>query len=104
MVSGEVSESLPNLPLEWIGRNVTVQSVRDRQTYSHIDTPMPAVKVWLFQPGVTLDQGPLHYVKGSKRNTYGKLQWMHAYAQPPAEEALQEPSFRLRGSDMAASK
>lgn len=59
------------------------------------------VKVWIFEKGVTVEQGPLMYCKGTNRNTDGKLRWMYHYSLPPAKEALIEPSFRLLGSPTA---
>lgn len=59
------------------------------------------IQVWIFEKGVTLEQGPLMYCKGTNRNTDGKLRWMYHYSLPPAKEALIEPSFRLLGSPAA---
>jgi len=106
MVSGEEVVGIPVPPLTWTMRNVTVQPEKDHQNSMHVDTFAAITKVWVFPggpepPAVTLEQGPLMYVRGSHRNTEGKLRWMHAYAQPPATEALTEPSFRLRGCDAA---
>jgi len=99
MVSGEDSIGIPEPPLVWTPRNVTVQGPTDLQTQLHIDTFAPITKVWVFQdpPGVELSQGPLLFAKGSHRNSEAKLRWMHAYAQQPAAEARSEPSFRLHG-------
>jgi len=87
----------------WTTRNVTVQTERDLQNDFHVDTFHNIVKVWLFQdpPGVALEEGPLMFARGSHRNSHAKLQWMHVYAQPPATEAVREPSFRLRGCESA---
>ena len=100
MVSGEVNVPMP--PYEWTERNVTVMAPRDLQTYMHVDTFAAAIKVWVFDAGVTTEHAPLNYVRGSHRNTRGKMKWLHAYSLPPAKEALQEPSFRLLGSPTAA--
>ncbi|CAE7365223.1 unnamed protein product [Symbiodinium natans] len=99
MASGEESEGIPELPLRWQARNVTVQENPDQQSQLHIDTFAPIVKVWVFQnpPGVSVDEGPLLFARRSHRNSEAKLRWMHAYAQEPASEARAEPSFRLRG-------
>ncbi|CAE7521405.1 unnamed protein product, partial [Symbiodinium sp. CCMP2592] len=104
MVSGEESEGIPELPLRWQARNVTVQETPDPQSQLHIDTFAPIVKVWVFQdpPGVSLEEGPLLFSQRSHRNSEAKLRWMHAYAQEPASEARAEPSFRLRGCAAAA--
>ncbi|CAE7288765.1 unnamed protein product [Symbiodinium sp. CCMP2456] len=104
MVSGEESEGIPELPLRWQARNVTVQETPDPQSQLHMDTFAPIVKVWVFQdpPGVSLDEGPLLFSQRSHRNSEAKLRWMHAYAQEPASEARAEPSFRLRGCAAAA--
>jgi len=105
MVSGEDHTGIPQPPLQWQPRNVTVQGSPDPQTQFHIDTFAPIVKVWVFQnpPGVDLDQGPLFFSRGSQRNSEAKLRWMHAYAQEPANEARAEPSFRLRGCAAATA-
>ncbi|OLP74704.1 hypothetical protein AK812_SmicGene45683, partial [Symbiodinium microadriaticum] len=71
MVSGEESQGIPELPLRWQARNVTVQETPDPQSQLHIDTFAPIVKVWVFQdpPGVSLDEGPLLFSQRSHRNS-----------------------------------
>lgn len=59
----------------------------DIQLYMHVDTHMPTWKVWLFTP-TSMDHGPFHFVKGSHRNTLGKLRWLyertsHLVVEPP---------------------
>ena len=105
MAGGEENLAIPSAPLRWIPRNVSFDGTGpDEQTKMHMDTFQPIVKVWAFDslPEITLAHGPLHYARGTHRNTKGKLAWMHMYAQPPASEALLEPSFRLLGSPSAA--
>lgn len=97
MVAGEKTTSIPLPPYKWVPRSVTVLPARDPQNNMHVDTFSHIVKVWIFEKGVTMEQGPLNYFKGSNRNTEGKLQWMYRYGYPPATEALVEPSFRLLG-------
>jgi len=84
-----------------VPRSVTVTTTRDPQNDIHVDTFAQIVKVWIFERGVTVEQGPLMYCKGTNRNTDGKLRWMYHYSLPPAKEALVEPSFRLLGSATA---
>ena len=48
----------------------------DPQFYMHVDTYHPTWKIFVFQK-TTLDQGPLHYVYGSHRNSLGKLRWLY---------------------------
>eukprot|EP00038_Savillea_parva_P005681 m.159559 g.159559 ORF g.159559 m.159559 type:complete len:580 (-) comp11810_c0_seq1:70-1809(-) len=97
MVSGEETLAIPQPPYEWVPRHVPVETTRDPQNDMHVDTFAQIVKVWIFQQGVTMEQGPLHYFKGSNRNDEGKLRWMYRYGLPPATEAMIEPSFRLLG-------
>jgi hypothetical protein len=97
MVSGEETLGIPLPPYNWVPRNVEVATARDPQNDMHVDTFAHIVKIWVFPQGVTMEQGPLHYFKGSNRNTEGKLRWMYRYGLPPASEAMIEPSFRLLG-------
>ncbi len=106
VVSGRSDSLISTLmPFQWTERNVTITNATDLQTFDHMDTFASAIKVWIFKdpPGVSLEQGPLHYSKGSHRNSYARLHWMHAYSLPPATEALAEPSFRLYGNKNATS-
>lgn len=98
VASGESVEAIPLPPYRWTPRDVTVTAEHDPQNEWHIDTFASIVKVWLFDPSVTVDEGPLEYVFGSHRETEPRLRWMHAYSLPPAKEALLEPSFRLEGN------
>jgi hypothetical protein len=47
----------------------------DPQYYMHVDTYHPTWKVFVFQK-TALENGPLHYVYGSHRNTESKLRWL----------------------------
>jgi len=47
----------------------------DVQFYLHVDTFQPTWKIFVF-PETTVDKGPFHYVKGSHRNTIGKMRWL----------------------------
>ena len=95
MVAASDSVSVANF--SWVERNVTsVDS--DPQREPHIDTFHSVVKMWVYERGVvTNETGPLHLLRGSNRNTRGKLQWMYNATLPPAAEAIREPSLRFRG-------
>jgi len=97
IVSGEKIEAIPLPPYDWTQRNVAVSGAYDMQHNMHMDSFASVVKVWIFQ-GVTMEQGPLTYAKGSHRENEARLRWQYAYSLPPAKEALLEPSFRLLGS------
>jgi len=88
-----------------VPRNVSVEAgaFKDAQSDAHIDSFASIVKIWLFETPLTAKHGPFMFVKGSQRNSASRLEWLHAYALPPAVEALREPSFRLKGS-LAAAK
>eukprot|EP00966_Prymnesium_polylepis_P332379 7387885-Prymnesium_polylepis.1 len=47
----------------------------DSQRWMHADTFLPTWKAWIFEPA-PLVRGPLNYVRGSHRNTEGKLRWL----------------------------
>jgi len=49
--------------------------VLDVQLYMHVDTFLSSWKYWLFQK-TDIEQGPLHYVPGSHKNTESKLLWL----------------------------
>jgi len=103
MASGEETLGIPQPPFRLQWRNVTVEEKVDSQTDLHVDTVSAVTKVWFFlnPPGVSHAEGPLNYVRGSHRNTIGKLRWMHAYSLSPATAAMREPSFRLEGDPNA---
>eukprot|EP00470_Lotharella_oceanica_P014370 CAMPEP_0170196584 /NCGR_PEP_ID=MMETSP0040_2-20121228/64283_1 /TAXON_ID=641309 /ORGANISM="Lotharella oceanica, Strain CCMP622" /LENGTH=133 /DNA_ID=CAMNT_0010446029 /DNA_START=1 /DNA_END=402 /DNA_ORIENTATION=- len=67
----------------------------DAQYQMHVDTFHAAYKIWIYQNETTPEQGPLNFVRGSHRNTKGKLQWLYNVTIPPASHVLREPSIRL---------
>lgn len=52
-------------------------SSKDEQYYMHVDTFFPTWKVFIFAPNTTVSSGAFHYVRGSHRNTEGKLRWLY---------------------------
>ena len=99
-VAGE--PDLPRPPYDWTPRNVKATEAWDPQFEPHLDSFAPVIKIWRFLPPLTTRHGPLTFVKGSQALTLDKLQWLHAYSKQP--QALREPSFRLKGSDLAATQ
>lgn len=53
-----------------------VHETADPQFYAHVDTYHPTWKIFVFQR-TTINNGPLHYVRGSHRATVGKLRWLY---------------------------
>ena len=53
----------------------------DPQFYMHVDTYHPTWKIFVFQK-TTLEQGPLHYVYGSHRNSEGNRRRYRAVIRP----------------------
>jgi len=95
MVAASKSVSVGNF--EWVERNVT-SVANDPQREPHIDTFHSVVKMWVYEKGVVTNAtGPLHFMKGSNRNTRSKLEWIYNVSLPPATEAIKEPSLRFRG-------
>ena len=97
--AGDEAEDQSVIParIEWVGRNTTHEP-GDPQYSLHVDTFSGAFKAWVFFEDTAMDNGPLHYVLGSHRNTEGRLRWLHHTSLPPAVEALREPSFRLQST------
>ena len=58
--------------VEW---SVHKHFLTDPQFYMHVDTYHPTWKIFVFRK-TALEQGPLHYVYGSHRNTEGKMRWL----------------------------
>lgn len=95
------SQSVPVSEFQWVERNVT-SVANDPQREPHIDTFHSVVKMWVYERGVvTKDTGPLHFMRGSHRNTKSKLQWIYNVSFPPATDAIKEPSLRFRGDESA---
>ncbi len=92
MVSGLDERELP--PLKWVHRPVK-HMAGDAQYQMHVDTFHAAYKIWLYKAPTPVESGPLNYVKGSHRNTEGKLRWLYSVSLPPAMHILKEPSIRL---------
>jgi hypothetical protein len=102
MVAASKSVVAPSKSM-WVERNVT-SVARDPQLEPHIDTFHSVVKMWVYERGVvTADTGPLHYMRGSHRNTEGKLRWMYKVSLPPATDAIKEPSLRFRADSDGSS-
>eukprot|EP00957_Ditylum_brightwellii_P199401 15198821-Ditylum_brightwellii.AAC.1 len=58
--------------------------------------------MWVYDQGVVnMDTGPLHFMKGSGRNTEAKLRWLYSVTIPPAVQAQKEPSLRYHGDPIA---
>jgi hypothetical protein len=99
MVAASKDVSASNF--QWVERNVTSLDT-DPQQEPHIDTFHSVIKMWVYEKGVvTEDTGPLHFMRGSNRNTMGKLKWIYDVSLPPATEAIKEPSLRFRGEDIS---
>jgi len=97
------SKSVSSTEFKWVERNVTSMP-NDPQREPHIDTFHSVVKMWVYERGVvTLESGPLHFMRGSHRNTPGKLRWMYNASLPPATEAIKEPSLRFHGDVLDSS-
>eukprot|EP00656_Telonema_subtile_P012924 TRINITY_DN16542_c0_g1_i3.p1 TRINITY_DN16542_c0_g1~~TRINITY_DN16542_c0_g1_i3.p1 ORF type:complete len:788 (+),score=168.65 TRINITY_DN16542_c0_g1_i3:78-2441(+) len=97
MASGEAQVPLPK-ELKWIERNTTHEA-NDPQYDLHQDTFSGAYKVWAFPGDTVIEHGPLNYVKGSHRNTEGRLEWIqHASLE---EAAVAEPSLRFHPRESA---
>jgi len=92
MVSGFDINELP--PIRWVDRPVK-HLAGDAQYQMHVDTFHAAYKIWIYMNETTVDQGPLNFVRGSHRNTPGKLEWLYRMTVPPATHVLKEPSIRL---------
>ena len=103
VVAAEPAALVPKPPYEWTARNVTCEPERDAQSDAHLDSFASVVKIWIFKTPLDARHGPFTFCKGSHRVTERRLRWLHAYALPPAAEALREPSFRLAGSPTAAA-
>mmetsp|Transcript_8382 Transcript_8382/g.13102 ORF Transcript_8382/g.13102 Transcript_8382/m.13102 type:complete len:477 (-) Transcript_8382:332-1762(-) len=92
MVSGMEYSELP--PLRWVDRPVK-HMADDAQYEMHVDTFHAAYKIWIYQNATTAEMGPLNFVRGSHRNSPGKLAWLYRVTVPPAKHVLREPSIRL---------
>lgn len=83
---------------EWAQVEV-VSYGEDPQLQPHIDTFHSVVKMWVYEKGVvTIDHGPLHFMRGSAHNTKAKLKWIYSITRPPALEAIKESSLRYKGN------
>ncbi len=72
--------------LTWLEKNVTADA-NDPQLQAHIDTFHSVVKMWVYQRGeVTIETGPLHFMRGSSQNTEAKLRWIYSVTIPPSLE------------------
>jgi hypothetical protein len=75
----------------------TAHEASDPQYELHMDNAVgPIFKVWVYPEDAVLEDGPLHYARGSHELTAAKLAWLHESTLPPAKEAMIEPALRLR--------
>ena len=95
----EPNENLPKPPYDWISRNVSAAPQGDPQFDAHVDSFATVIKVWRFLTPLDQRHGPFTFVPGSQNVDPMKLQWFHRYSLQ--EDALREPSFRLRGKSPA---
>lgn len=97
MCSASKPDHIPT-KLTWVEKNVTANP-NDTQLQAHIDTFHSVVKMWVYERGdVTIEKGPLHFMRGSARNNESKLRWIYSVTIPPSIEAIKEPSLRYNGN------
>jgi len=95
---GAVGNSSDIPDFEWSAVKV-VSYGEDPQQQAHVDTFHSVVKMWVYEKGViTLDHGPLHFMRGSTVNDEAKLRWIYNITMPPALDAIKESSLRYRGN------
>jgi len=93
MVSGYGPLDLPELV--WTLREV-VGNANDNNLDLHIDTFCPTWKIWLYAENITMDHGPLTYVKGSHLPNVEKLSFLYRASTDPSKEgASSYGSFRM---------
>eukprot|EP00930_Biecheleria_cincta_P034866 TRINITY_DN24031_c0_g1_i1.p1 TRINITY_DN24031_c0_g1~~TRINITY_DN24031_c0_g1_i1.p1 ORF type:complete len:1050 (+),score=168.40 TRINITY_DN24031_c0_g1_i1:358-3150(+) len=81
-------------PFRFVPRSVK-HIVGDAQYDLHVDTFSQVVKLWVYSSNVTAEDGVLHFVKGSHRNSLAKLRWLYNRTRENSEDVVQEPSIRF---------
>jgi len=93
----------PEHTLHFVPRAVS-HVAADPQYALHVDTFHSVVKVWVYPRNVSVDEGPLHFARGSHRCSPGKLRWLYERTKANDPEVIREPSLRFDAASSTASK